>query len=390
MFIPRRAAAELNEAVKRFPATCLLGPRQVGKTTLAHTLAAQHPGSIYLDLERPADARRLDDADAYLRSHLGHLVVLDEVHRAPDLFAVLRGVIDEARRQGHRAGQFLLLGSASPALMGMASESLAGRLTSVELVPIDPLEASTSGIDWRTTWLRGGFPDSLLAQDDASSIAWRQAFIRTYLEREVPMFAPRIPSTTLGRLWQMVAHNSGGMLNSSTLASGLGISSPTVTRYIDLLEDLGLVRCVTPWHGNIGKRLVKRPKVFVRDTGLLHALLGIDAMEALLGHPVVGPSFETLVVESAINIVGSVYSPHFYRTSAGAEIDLVLARGGRPEIAIEIKHSSAPVPSAGFHRAVSDLGISRSYVVYPGTESYPLKGGALALPLTMLDEIASA
>ena len=369
---------------------CLLGPRQVGKTTLARDIAEDRPGSVYLDLERPADARRLDDADAYLRTHLGRLVVLDEVHRAPGLFAVLRGVIDEGRRQGHRTGQFLLLGSASPELMGMASETLAGRMASVDLAPIDPLEALSAGVDWQAAWLRGGFPDSLLATDDGSSFAWRSAFIRTYLEREVPMFAPRIPSTMLGRLWQMLAHTSGGMLNASNLASGLGITSPTVTRYVDLLADLGLVRLLQPWHANIGKRLVKRPKVFVRDTGLLHALLGIASMDDLLGHPVIGPSFETLVVETVINMVGDAYSPFFFRTSAGAEIDLVLAHGGRPRIAIEIKHSSAPVPSAGFHRATDDLGVEASYVVYPGTERYSLKGGVIALPLSQLVELTAS
>lgn len=380
----------MRQALSTFPATCLLGPRQVGKTTLALAIAAEHPGAVYLDLERPADARRLDDADAYLREHLGRLVVLDEVHRAPGLFEILRGVIDEGRRRGDRTGQFLLLGSASPELMGMASESLAGRMMPVELAPIDPLEAASVEIGWRQTWLRGGFPDSLLAQDDAASDAWRAAFVRTYLEREVPMFSSRIPSTTLRRLWQMLAHNSGGMLNASSLASGLGISSPAVSRYIDLLEELGLVRRLQPWHANVGKRLVRRPKVFVQDTGLLHALLGIDSMDALLGHPVVGPSFETLVVETVLNIIGGEYSPFFYRTSAGAEIDLVLVRGGRPQIAIEIKHSSAPVTSPGFHRAVADLGIERAYVVYSGTERYPLKNGVVALPLMQLDELAVA
>ena len=195
------------------------------------------------------------------------------------------------------------------------------------------------------------------------------------------MFSPRVPSPTVGRLWQMLAHNSGGVLNASSLASGLGISSPSVSRYVDLLQELGLIRTLQPWHANVGKRLVRRPKVFVRDTGLLHALLAIDSMDALLGHPVVGPSFETLVVETALNIVGSEFSAFFYRTSAGAEIDLVLMRGGRPEIAIEVKHSSAPVASSGFYGAVADLGISRAYVVYPGSETFSMKGGATALPL---------
>jgi predicted AAA+ superfamily ATPase len=342
---------------------------------------------LYLDLERPSDARKLDDADAFLRDHLGHLVVLDEVHRAPGLFDVLRGVIDEGRRQGFRTGQFLLLGSASPALIGMASESLAGRMATVDLAPIDPIEAFTASIPMKHTWLRGGFPDSLLAVDDRQSYEWRTAFIRTYLEREVPMFAPRIPATTLGRLWQMLAHQSGGMLNASTLASSLDISSPTVMRYVELLADLGLVRLLRPWFANSAKRLVKRPRVYVRDTGVLHALLGIRTNDELLGHPIVGPSFESLVIETAMNIIPSDMDAYYYRTADGAEIDLLLCRGGRPVIAIEVKHSTAPVPSKGFYTSVEALGVERAYVVYPGTSSYPMSNGVQALPVLDMESV---
>lgn len=387
MVIERRIRPHLERALSTFPAVALLGPRQVGKTTLALQVAEERPGTVYLDLERPADARRLEDADAFLRSHAGRLVVLDEVHRAPRLFEVLRGVIDEGRRQGYRAGQFLLLGSAAPALMGAAPESLAGRLTSIALPPIGPLEARTAHVPVERTWLRGGFPDSLLAEDDEASLDWRTAFIRTYLEREVPLFAPRVPATTLGRLWQMLAHQSGGILNASSLASGLDVSGPTVTRYVDLLADLGLARVLTPWHANLGKRLVKRPRVFVRDTGILHALIGIRSRHDLLGHPVVGPSFESLVIETAINLSSHGYEPHFYRTSQGAEIDLLLCRGGRPEIAIEVKHSTAPVPSKGFYQSIEDLGVARAYVVHSGDHEYPLRSGAVAMPLLSLGDV---
>ena len=385
--IKRRAEDHLRSLLTDFPAVALLGPRQVGKTTLARSIAKSYPESIYLDLERPADVRRLDDPDAYLRAQRGRLVVLDEVHRVPALFEVLRGVIDDARESGHRTGQFLLLGSASPTLMGMASESLAGRLAYLELAPIDPLEAATSAVPIDATWLRGGFPDSLLARTDGASFAWREAFVRTYLEREVPLFAPRVGVAALGRLWRMLAHNSGGILDAAKLASGLGVSGPTVTRYVELLVDLGLVRELRPWHANLGKRLVKRPKVFIRDTGLLHALVDVETMDGLLGHPVVGPSYESLVVETVINVAGPRFHPYFYRTSAGAEIDLILARGDKPVIAIEVKRSSAPTVSTGFRQAVVDLGIDHACVVYPGTETYSLKGGVEAVPLTDISRL---
>lgn len=376
----------MRQALGEAPAVALLGPRQVGKSTLARLIAEDYPDSLYLDMERPADARRMTDADAFLRERLGSLIVIDEVHRVPALFEVLRGVIDEGRRQGLRTGQFLLLGSASPSLLGMASESLAGRIAQIELAPIDPIEAHAAQIASTTTWIRGGFPDSLLATTDEASMRWRARFIRTYLERDVPMFAPRIPAATLERLWRMLAHQSGGILNASHLASGLGVTGPTVTRYVDLLDDLELVRQLRPWHANLGKRLVKRPKVFIRDTGILHALLGLETQDELMGHPVVGPSFETLCVETAIAVAGERFDPYFYRTSAGAEIDLLLCRGGRPEIAIDVKLSTAPVPSKGFYSSVEELGVPRALVVYPGNASYPLADGVMAVPLLELDQ----
>lgn len=362
----------------------LLGPRQVGKTTLARDIAETWSGgAVYLDLERPRDLRRLEDADAYLRAQSG-LVVLDEVHRVPDLFAVLRGVIDDRRRLGQRHGQFLLLGSASLDLIRSTSESLAGRVAHVDLGPVDVAEAASAGIDEDLVWLRGGFPDSLTAAGDEPSLRWRTDLVRAYLERDVPMFAPRIPAQMLRRLWTMLAHLSGSQFNAARLASGLGVSGPTVSRYVDLLSDLLLVRLLPPWHANVGKRLTKTPKVYLRDTGLLHALLELGTLDTLLGHPVAGPSYETLAVETLINAAGPRWSAYFYRTADGAEIDLVLVRGGVPEVAVEVKRSTAPTTGRGFQIATADLSIKRRYLVHPGGDRYERADGTVVIGLAGL------
>ena len=357
----------------------LLGPRQVGKTTLARILAQEWAGGTsYLDLERPADRARLEDADRYLREQGGKLVILDEIQRMPGLFGILRGIIDERRWQGQRSGHFLLLGSASLDLMQQSSETLAGRIACLDVGPIQALEWPTKEMD--RLWLRGGFPESLLAQSDASSLRWREDFIRSYLQREVPTFAPRMPSETIGRLWTMLAHQQGAMLQLNRLAAGLGVSHPALSRYIDLLVDLQLVRRLPPWSTNAGKRLVKSPKVYVRDSGLVHALLGIETLHALQGHPVCGLSYEGFCIE---NLIASAHrhSPSMYRTHAGAEIDLLLVRGGKPGIAIEVKRSSAPSPSRGFATACDDLGIDERYLVYPGHESFPARHGTTVIGL---------
>ena len=367
------------------PAVVLLGPRQVGKTTLARKIAADWPGgAVYLDMERPADRRRLDDADAYLRAQQGKLVVIDEIQRAPGLFEVLRGIIDDRRAAGERFGHFLLLGSAALELMSQSSETLAGRVAYLEIGPVDILEAGAAGIDAQTLWVRGGFPESLLTQADDSSLDWRRDFIRSYLERDVPMFAPRMPVQTLGRLWTMLAHQQGGLLNQARLAAGLGVSAPTVTRYTDLMVDLQLVRRLPPWSGHVGKRFVKAPKVYVRDSGLVHALLDLETVNDVLGHPVAGPSYEGFVIENLIQCAGPRWRPYFYRTHDGAEIDLLLERGGQPEMAIEVKRSSAPTLDKGFGLACDDLGVRKRYVVYPGMETYPVRHGALAIGLRAL------
>lgn len=367
------------------PAAVLLGPRQVGKTTLARRVADSWPtGAVYLDMERPADRRRLDDADAYLRAQAPKLVVIDEIHRVPELFATLRGVIDDRRAQGQRYGHFLLLGSASLDLMQQSSESLAGRVTYLDMNPVDGPEAVAAGIELDALWCRGGFPDSLRAQDDRSSYGWRLDFIRSYLERDVPMFAPRMPSQTLGRLWTMLAHLQGGLLNASQLAASLGVASPTVGRYIDLLADLQLVRRLQPWSANVGKRLVKTPKVYVRDSGIAHALLGLEDLDAVLGHPVVGGSYEGFVLETLIGALPPNVSPHFYRTSDGSEIDLLLIQGERPIMAIEVKRSTAPAISRGFGMACDDLNVEQRWAVYPGTERFTVRHGAQMVGLVEL------
>jgi predicted AAA+ superfamily ATPase len=383
MMIERHFLSTLTQRLQTSPAVVLLGPRQVGKTTLALQLANQWiGGSTYLDLERPADRLRLNDADAFLRAQGSKLVILDEIHRMPGLFEVLRGIIDERRRDGQRFGHFLLLGSASLDLMQQSSETLAGRVAYVDLGPIQALEWKSTDLD--TLWLRGGFPDSLLAANDAASLRWREDFVRSYLQRDVPMFAPRLPAETVGRLWTMLAHQQGALLQQSRLASALGVSSPTLDRYIGLLVDLQLVRRLRPWSGNTGKRLIKAPKVYLRDSGLVHALLGLENLNDLAGHPVCGMSYEGFCIDNLLVATGSMVTPYTYRTHAGAEIDLMLERGGKPWMAIEIKRSTAPSLSKGFDVACNDLGISQRFVVYPGTERFPMRHGAHAIGLVEL------
>lgn len=379
--IVRHAETTVRQKLARIPAVVLLGPRQVGKTTLARQIARDWPGgAVYLDLERPADRLRLEEADSYLRAQQGKLVILDEIHRAPGVFEVLRGIIDDNRQAGQRNGQFLLLGSAALDLMRQSSETLAGRVAYLDIAPLNVFEAAQDN----ELWLRGGFPDSLLAPDDTQSLDWRRDFIRSYLERDVPMFAPRLPAETIGRLWTMMAYQQGGLLNQSRIASALGVANPTIDRYIDLLVDLQLLRRLRPWGGNIGKRLVKSPKVYVRDSGLLHGLLELETLNDLLGHPVCGLSFEGHCLENLIQAAGSRRVPYFYRTQVGAEIDLLLEKGGRPEMAIEIKRSMAPSPEKGFSVACDDLQIEQRYVVYPGVERIALRHGAQAIGLKEL------
>lgn len=383
--ITRRLRALIEDRLRHMPGVVLLGPRQVGKTTLARQIAAQRKTrALYLDLERPVDRRRLQDADAFLRAQAGKLVIIDEIHRAPDLFATLRGIIDDRRAAGDRAGHFLLLGSAALDLMHQASESLAGRVAYLDLGPIDVLELPHQVGDVDLLWTRGGFPESLLAPDDATSLEWRRAFIRSYLERDVPMFAPRMPAEAIGRLWTMLAHGQATPLKQSSLASALEVSTPAVSRYIDLLVDLLLVRRLRPWSGNVGKRLVRAPKVYIRDSGLVHSLLDLAGWEDILGHPVVGASWEGFVIENLIAAAGERRTPYFYRTEDGSEVDLVFERGGSVELAIEIKRSTAPTLSRGFGLALKVLEPTQAYLVHGGTESWPMSSQVTAISVREL------
>ncbi len=365
--ISRRSEIQLSTLLAEYPAVALLGPRQVGKTTLALEIPRAED-SVYLDLESPSDQARLSDPELYLSDHEDRLVILDEVHRVPDLFQSLRGLIDRGRRRGRSAGRFLLLGSASMDLLRQSGETLAGRIAYLELNPFDVLEVGAGDHD--ALWVRGGFPDSFLAKDDGGSLSWRENFIRTYLERDVPQLGPRIPAETLRRFWVMLAHTQGGMFNAASLARGLGVDGKTIQGYLDLLVDLLLVRRLPPWRSNIGKRLVKSPKTYVRDSGIAHALLGIGSKEELVGHPVVGPSWEGFVIESLLGIAPERTEASFYCSSGGAEVDLVLELPGRGPWAIEIKRSLAPRPSRGFHSACKDIVPERRFVVYPGDERY--------------------
>ena len=373
----RLSQQKLIQRLQQFPAVGLLGPRQVGKTTLAFAQKALYPDALYLDLELPSAQRQMDDPEAFLMAHAQQLVILDEVQRMPELFGILRGVIDQRRRMGQASGQFLLLGSATGVLMQQSSESLAGRVAYVELPPLLAPEIFTdqpSVADLNALWVRGGFPLSWLAPSDADSMTWREVFMATYLEKDIPALGPRIPATTLRRLWTMLAHHQGELLDLSKLAAALAISGQTVSRYIDLLCDLMLVRRLPAWHGNVGKRLIRSPKVYVRDSGLVHALLGLPNLDAVLGHPIAGSSWEGFVMEQLINAAPQAQAS-FYRTSNGAEVDLVLTFRNQQTWVIEIKRSSAPTVSRGFYQAATDLGAVRKLLVAPVAQPYPLKDG---------------
>jgi uncharacterized protein len=388
--IERRVASEVVELLDQAPAVAVLGPRQSGKTTLALAIAEERP-AVYLDLESAADRARLAEPALYFADHAEELVILDEIHRAPGLFEALRGTIDRGRREGRSAGRFLLLGSAAIDLLAQSGESLAGRIAFVELAPFDITEVGAAELD--RLWIRGGFPDSFLAANDAVSVRWRQDFIRTYLEREIPQLGPRIPAETLRRLWTMFAHHQGGLLNGAQLARGLGVSGTTIAHYLDLMVDLLLVRRLPPRLPNAGKRLVRSPKVYIRDSGLVHALLGLPDKEAALGHPTAGGSWEGMAIENLLAAAGADgHQAHgsFYRTSHGAEIDLVLAWPDGEEWAIEIKRSLAPTLERGFYSALADLEPQRALIAYPGAEHYRLAPPIEAVPLAELCAQAQA
>ena len=385
--IGRHVAYALRKALDRQAAVALIGPRQVGKTTLALDIT-EKTGALYLDLEASADRAKLTDPALFLRSYEDSLVILDEIHRVPELFSELRGLIDQGRRRGRRTGRFLILGSASIDLLRQSGESLAGRIEYVELNPLGVLETGENDSSFNPLWVRGGFPDSFLARDDKDSFAFRSNLIRTYLERDVQQFGWQIPSETLERLWTMLAHGQGTLLNTSKLASGLSISTRTVTGYIDLLVRLLLVRRLPPFYANVRKRLVKSPKIYVRDSGIVHALLGIADYNSLAGHPIVGTSWEGFVIENLISSAPQGTRASFYRTSAGAELDIVLELpGSRAPWAIEIKRGLSGALGRGFRNAVEDIRPERCFVVTAGTDRYPVAEDVEAIGLREMASI---
>ena len=370
-YLKRSLHTRVGEAMRNFPAVAILGPRQCGKTTLALEIAKESEPSVYVDLERPSNTRKLTDPETYFRQHQDRLVCLDEIQRRPDLFPLLRGVIDEHRRNG----RFLILGSASRELIRQSSETLAGRIAYLELSPFLLSEVAghaPAGCSAEPAlWLHGGFPDSYLARDTAASQEWRENFIRTFLERDIPQLGFNIPADTLRRLWRMLAHSHGQQLNSSRLGEAIGVSHTTIRSYLDLLSQTFMIRLLPPQHANLRKRLVKSPKIYIRDSGILHALLEIEDREELWGHPIYGASWEGFVIENICSELGR-WSPSFFKTAAGAEIDLVLTKGQR-RIAVECKASSAPEVRKGFWNALKDLEIKEAWVIAPVLETYPIE-----------------
>lgn len=378
--IKRILETKIREALLRSPAVALLGPRQVGKTTIAFNISEKIP-SVYLDLESTLDLQKVQDIISFHDANKDRLIILDEIQRLPEVFSPLRGIIDQERRKGNKSEQFLFLGSASIDLLRQSSESLAGRIAYLELFGINLLEY---GHNINTLWLRGGFPESLLALSEKNSLEWRLDFIKTYLERDIPQLGPRIPAQTLERFWTMLAHHQGTVLNAASLARNLDVSGVTIGRYLDLMTDLLLIRRLKPWTFNIGKRLVRSPKIYIRDSGITHALLNIADHNQLLGHPVVGGSWEGFVIENILSVAHSGVQAFYYRTPGGAEIDLVLEFSGSEKWAIEIKRSSSPTLSKGFHIACDDIKPEKRYAVYAGTDSFSLGNGVNAISLSDL------
>lgn len=383
--LPRQITGKLHAMIAQVPAVALLGARQVGKTTLAKSIA-KDIDSIYLDLEAPEDLLKLSDPTSFLSAHADKLIVLDEIQRSPELFPVLRGLIDKNRERGRRAGQFLLLGSASIDLMRQSSESLAGRISYIEMGGLNVTEINGSQQDRQNLWQRGGFPDSYLATDDGLAMDWLENLVRTYLERDIPQMGFRVPAVRLRRLWTMLAHLQGETVNYSKLASNLEVDAKTVNNYIDVLTGLLLVRRLEPWHANIKKRLVKSPRYYIRDSGILHRLLGVNSYDALLSNPVLGKSWEGFVVENIHSILPSRAETYFYRTAAGAEIDLVIKMPSSEIWAIEIKHGVAPKIGKHYSQTCDDVGASHKYILYGGEDEFPVGNNIKIISLPGLME----
>ena len=370
--IARFLDEHVRSALKQVPAVAILGPRQCGKTTLARKLVGNLTEVLYLDLERPSDVARLADPEALFAANTSRMICIDEIQRVPELFTVMRYAIDADRRPG----RFLILGSASKELIRQSSETLAGRIRYLELTPFLINETAYDG-DLETYWLKGGFPLSWLAPDEDASFEWRLDFIRDFLERDIPMLQPRIPPERIRRFWTMLAHLHGQLLNMASLAGALGVKGPTIRSYIDLLEGAFMVRRLVPYAANLKKRLVKSPKLYIRDSGVLHTLLNIPDRNSLLGHPIYGTSWEGVCLENILARCKRTIQASFFRTVRGAEIDLVLEQG-RSRVAVEFKVSAAAKPKRGFWTALQDLDIKRAWIVSPIAESYPLHGAQVS------------
>ncbi len=354
----------IKKYLDNFPCVALLGARQVGKSTLAKHIIKDIENSIYLDLENPRDFAKLQEPLAFLEANREKLICLDEVQRMPEIFQVFRSYLD----QSNRVGPLLLLGSASRDLIQQSSESLAGRISYCEINPFVASEVT----DLNKLWVQGGYPRSYLS-DEEISFDWRENYIRTFLERDIPQLGIKVPALTLRRFWTMLAHLNGCLLNASKLASSMGVTIPTIKHYIDILEGTFVIRQLKPYHTNTKKRLVKSPKIYIQDTGLVHCLLGIESYNDLLGHPALGNSYEAFIIASILEKFPR-YDASFYRSATGTEIDLILQKG-KKKIAIEIKSSQAPKLNKGFYEALKVVKPNKAYVIAPVDEPYPIKGG---------------
>jgi len=382
----RYLTEKLKKNLARMPAVALLGPRQVGKTTLAKSLI-KHIDAIYLDLESPSDLLKLSDPETFLSSQRGKLVIIDELQRSPNLFMALRGIIDNNRENGFKTGQFLLLGSASMDLMRQSAESLAGRITYMQMSGLNIFEIRANPNTTKTLWVRGGFPDSYLSADNEQAMEWLEDLIRTYLERDIPQMGFNIPATRLRRLWTMIAHMQGEALNYSKLASNLEIDNKTVTNYLDILTDLLLIRRLEPWHTNAKKRMIKSPRYYIRDSGIQHKLLNINNYDALLSNPVLGKSWEGFVIENILSVLPRNAQPYYYRTASGAEIDLVIIMPNSDIWCVEIKFGSNPKINKHFNRICDELSATKKYIVFGGEESFNLSKDTMMITLKDLMQL---
>lgn len=364
------------DALHNMPVVALIGPRQVGKTTLALEIAKYLEKEVtYLDLELDSDYNKLSDPEAYLDRFPNQLLIIDEVQRKPDLFRIIRSTVDKRKRDGEKHGHFLVLGSASKDLIQNSSESLAGRIRYIELSTFSVNEICSAEFNndcVEKLWLRGGFPDAYFANDNKSSMQWRHDFFNTYVERDIPQMGPAISSTLLKRFWKMLAHYHANQINFSEFGRSLELSHTSIRNYLDLLTDFYMVRQLQPWAGNIKKRLVKSPKIYLRDSGLLHSILNLSSIDLLFSHPKIGASWEGFVIENILNQIDDTWDFSYYRTSNQAEIDLILNTPENEIWAIEIKRSSAPKLTRGFHEACKDINATHKWVINTADDRYPL------------------